>query len=228
MRTENFLFRGTIKNQIKQMELQKKFQLKNKYFEDTSNQNPEFNRIQEQQKQHQKSQMLNAIEAKLRAGKDITNEELEYLKTEHPELYREAIEIKREKETYVKALRQCRNKEEVDRLYQQKTQKYLSYIKGKGSSQSISLRMQAIMAIHSNFMRSRKYQALPNAKQKKQRIKTDRPTSPELNDLPVFDRARKQAIAAYSNNSLLYQPSAEIADDKISSSKDEAPRYEPK
>lgn len=63
---------------------------------------------------------LERIKRKLRAGARLTASEKEFLRRYAPQLYREAVAIEREREAYEKRLKQCRTKEEAERVKTEK------------------------------------------------------------------------------------------------------------
>ncbi len=203
MRVPNWNNYGTIANQVKQIGLQQRFQFQKNMSHELSARQSEFDRMQEQMKQQQKTSKLSGITMKLRAGETLSNEELEYLQTESPELYREAIELKREKEAYEKALRQCRIKEDAERLHRQKTEQLLSQL-GKGqTAEQISGKLQAMRIVFGKFLRSQQYRSLPEKRQKRgsKDISVDRKM--DSTSKPPHAQKLKQAIASYSKNFLL-------------------------
>lgn len=62
----------------------------------------------------ERSAYLNRIMAKLKSGKDLTQEELNFLKVHHPELYQKAMRVKHCKERLKSQLKNCRSKEQVN------------------------------------------------------------------------------------------------------------------
>ncbi len=63
---------------------------------------------------------LERIKRKLRGGGRLTASEKEFLRRYAPELYREAIAIEREREAYENRLKQCRTREEAERVKTEK------------------------------------------------------------------------------------------------------------
>lgn len=62
------------------------------------------------------SRMEGDIEIKLTAGKELTSEEMNYLKKHNPGTYQKAKIIERERKSYEKSLESCTTKEEVEKL----------------------------------------------------------------------------------------------------------------
>lgn len=202
MRVPNWNNYGTITNQVKQIGLQRRFQFQKNTMYESSARQSEFDRMQEQMKQQQKNSKISGITMKLRAGETLSNEELEYLQAESPELYREAIELKREKEAYEKALRQCRSKEDAERLHRQKTEQLLSRL-GKGqTAEQISGKLQTMRIVFGKFLQSQQYRSLPEKRQKRgSKISSAVRSTNITAELPNAQEW-KQAIASYTKNFL--------------------------
>lgn len=67
-------------------------------------------------KQNTSSVSRQQIDAKMRSGKLLSAAEMEYLKENDPKTYQKAREIEMEREAYERELKQCRTKEEVQRV----------------------------------------------------------------------------------------------------------------
>ena len=68
------------------------------------------------QSQSTDSKLKAQIDLKLKSGKKLTYEELEYLKNHDPQGYQKAREIQMEREAFERELKKCRTKEEVQRV----------------------------------------------------------------------------------------------------------------
>lgn len=71
--------------------------------------------IRESQKDGSK-QMAAQIELKMTSGKRLTAAEMEYLKENDPQTYQKAKEIEMEREAYERELKNCKTKEDVERV----------------------------------------------------------------------------------------------------------------
>lgn len=71
--------------------------------------------IRESQKDGSK-QMAAQIELKMMSGKRLSAEEMDYLKEHDPETYKKAKAIEMEREAYERELKNCKTKEEVQRV----------------------------------------------------------------------------------------------------------------
>lgn len=59
---------------------------------------------------------IEALRAKLKAGKRLTSEEMDFLREHAPELYIKAVRVAMERDEYERALRRAKTREEVERL----------------------------------------------------------------------------------------------------------------
>lgn len=144
--------------------------------------------IEEQQKNNE----ISAIDTKLKSGQELSDAELEYLKENSPELYKEAMDIKHEREAYEAELRACKTKEDVERLRENKIQGYLSQINSiKGSSMpkaaktsallKIAMRINAISNEHMQFLATNDYAELPETDEKDEKVEREDRTEFEEN-----------------------------------------------
>lgn len=62
------------------------------------------------------AQTMQTIRSKMMAGKRLSSDEMEYLKENAPDMYQKARSIEMEKEAYERELKQCKTKEEVQRV----------------------------------------------------------------------------------------------------------------
>lgn len=128
--------------------------------------------MREQFEKLQKDSALALLDGKLRCGKELSKQELEFLKRERPELYEEALEIKRERRQYKKMLEARSTKRNVHNLHIHKvsmllteagTIKRASLDSGKKREllDKISRRIAGVQDEYSKFTASAKYARLP-------------------------------------------------------------------
>lgn len=131
--------------------------------------------FKEQMEQEKKKMKLSYIDNKLKAGAKLTAKELQYLKKHNPDLYREAIKIKRERELYKKQLAQCKTKKDVEKLQQIKTNMFMGKIKAiKSSNMPTAKKTEEIQKVirekagcdteYKHFKQSEKFKSLPEGK----------------------------------------------------------------
>ena len=93
--------------------------------------------FREQAEQMRKSQKHANIDAKLAAGEELTPEEIEYLRQNNPQALKDYEDTQRERENYKRALRNCRTKEEVERLKYTKMGQFMAEAKKISSNACI-------------------------------------------------------------------------------------------
>lgn len=69
--------------------------------------------------EEEKTAYKNRILAKLRDGKSLTSEEMNYLRAHEPALYRTAVRVKNKKEILKEQLKHCRSKQQADMVISQ-------------------------------------------------------------------------------------------------------------
>lgn len=107
--------------------------------------------LSEEEKQAYEAKIMQ----KLRSGKKLTSEEMNYLRVKNPQLYAQAARVQAMRENLKKQLENCRSKEEVEKVY--------------GNSVSMVSKndpmKEAIVAAYDDvmkeFKKTDKYQALP-------------------------------------------------------------------
>jgi hypothetical protein len=70
-----------------------------------------------QNNEAKKTAALECITNKIKFGKRLTHDEMEFLKIHNPELYARAVKIEKEREELRRALRNCKTKEEARNLH---------------------------------------------------------------------------------------------------------------
>lgn len=178
---------GTIRNAVqiaKQDNLwkQKKEGLtKREKYRELTAEEQELKRYQEDMARIRESNKKSEISNKLKAGGGLTPEEIAYLKKNDPEALREYEEIKQERETYKRQLRNCKSKEDVEKLKNTKMGEFLSQVKeidnnpnipkGKklGMIEKILKKLKGVEAEHIAFLRTLEYQQLPEEEEEKKK-----------------------------------------------------------
>lgn len=170
---------GTIRSAVKLAELDNKWQQKKqkggKAFEkDLDPQTRQIMQFQEDIKRMRENRDLSSITSKLKSGGGLTPDEIEYLQKNNPEMYREYMEIKNEKEAYERRLKSCRTKEDVEKLKITKMGSFMAEaksvmnnpnipeIKKLTLAEKILKKTMGIQKIHMDFVISNQYQELPD------------------------------------------------------------------
>jgi hypothetical protein len=117
-----------------------------------------------------KKTLVQRAELKMKSGKKLTRDEMEFLKTHAPDMYIKALKIEKEREEYRKALQNCRTKEDVKRVQAVKAmqlQEEADAIPNKNSDSGrdtlefIAMRLAAMLDEFSDFVKSGEYDELP-------------------------------------------------------------------
>lgn len=221
-------------NTIKRMQMNNHWMQKeedNKKKENEKDLTPEMRqllRYEEDMRRIREQKPKADIDAKLKAGADLSPEEIEYLKKNDPDAYREYEEIKREKENYEKQLKNCKTKEDVERLKMNKMGQFMAEAKGisqnpnipkgkkLGLMEKLLKKVMGINTVHIAFTRTSQYQNLPTEeeieeeeKKKKEKIQPDTIEETEETVIPeefdeeledIFHNEKKPAEIKSSDN----------------------------
>lgn len=199
---------GTIHNMVKTQQLQMKWQMRkaDPKMEKGTPEERQIANFYEQAEQMRKSNAVLTIDSKLQAGQKITDEELEYLRVNNPDLYKKAVEAAMEREQYKKALENCKTKEDVERLNANKMQNFLAETKvirgnpnipqGKKLDllKQITRRMMGVQNEHAVFTGNPRYADLPReaelaeGKKKKKENRVELPEQELKPDLPYTEQ----------------------------------------
>ena len=136
-------------------------------------------RLLESMKPDESASMRQQISTKMMAGKRLSSAEMEYLKENDPQTYQKARTIEMEREAYERRLKQCRTKEEVQRVKFSQAASSLATVKNVESNPSIpkgqklALIMQELHKFNAMsdtdraYMQSKDYQSLPTEAEKR-------------------------------------------------------------
>ncbi len=136
-------------------------------------------RLLESMKPDESASMRQQISTKMMAGKRLSSTEMEYLKENDPQTYQKARTIEMEREAYERRLKQCRTKEEVQRVKFSQAASSLATVKNVESNPSIpkgqklALIMQELHKFNAMsdtdraYMQSKDYQSLPTEAEKR-------------------------------------------------------------
>lgn len=133
---------------------------------------------QEQAEEIREGKKPAEIDTKLTTGAKLTPEEIEYLRRNSPEKLKEYEEIQKERESYKRQLKNCKSKEEVERLKMTRMGQYMSACKQisnnpnipKGKKLALLQKLQGqVMGVekeHLAFEKSLQYARLPEEDEK--------------------------------------------------------------
>lgn len=127
----------------------------------------------QQQEENKTDKMLQTINNKIAAGADLTPTEMKYLQTKNPSQYQTLKNRELEKKNYERELKQCKTKEDVDRLKMSTVSSALSSINAVKSNPNIPEATRLAVAqeelkkldeynkINEKFVESGEYAKLP-------------------------------------------------------------------
>lgn len=188
-----FTMAGTIKRSVRMAALDQKWQQKKNSFgqdkkklTEMTAEERQLQDFREQAEQMRKSQKHANIDAKLAAGEELTPEEIEYLRQNNPQALKDYEDIQKERESYKRALRNCRTKEEVERLKYTKMGQFMAEAKKissnacipKGKKVALLKRiLQQATAVedeHREFLKTSRYASLPTEEEAREAEKAEK------------------------------------------------------
>lgn len=166
---------GMVRNEIKIAQIEQKYQKKEarKKQEEMTPEMRQVQRYQEELKEMREDNQRFSLDAKLQSGESLTPEELEYLRRNEPDSYREYQEIRQEKAAYEKRLKSCQSKEEVEKLKLSKMGSFMAEAKSIDNNPNIPRGKKAglmakllkktmnVQKAHMEFILSPQYQSMP-------------------------------------------------------------------
>lgn len=129
--------------------------------------------FKEQAAQEKEAEYTSGIANKVMSGKTLSVEEIEYLQQKNPELLKKYREMQEEKKSYERQLRNCKTKEEVERVRVNKINGYLAQAKSishnavipkgekKAMLEEIMARLINMEKVHAKFVKSEQYRKMP-------------------------------------------------------------------
>ena len=199
---------GTVRNTLNLTSLDSKWQQKKqqdptKKTDEMTAEQRELQRFQDELKKMRENKTPE-INNKLMSGGKLTREEIEYLRKNDPQKLKEYEEIQQERESYKKQLKNCKSKEEVERLKMTRMGKYMSQAKSIASDSCIPKSEKYKMMVkllaeatgvakeHIKFTQSLRYAELPEEDEDaKKKANADTEEMPkenvELSDLTATD-----------------------------------------
>ena len=150
--------------------------------------------FQDQLEHNREAEKHQKIDNKIMSGGSLSPEEISYLEKNDPVALKKYRETKEEKESYKEKLRQCKTKEEVDRVKLQKLGELESSLSSivndpaiPKSAQEILAKTNNIEAAHLEFVKSADYQSMPTDDEKKEQDAADNDISDEITDSEKAD-----------------------------------------
>lgn len=169
---------GTIQNQVKMQMLdmkwqQKKQDINSKKTENMTQEQRMLERFKEQAAEERKRSATSELYTKLQSGGTLTAEEIAYLKENDPEALADYERAQAEKKAYEQALKNCKTKEDVDRLKFNRMGNFAAQAKSIANNpyipkekklelmQKLNNEVCLIRDAHNEFVKSRVYEELP-------------------------------------------------------------------
>lgn len=171
---------GTIRNSVKLDALDQKWQQKKNHpgkkdgGKKVTAEERELQELQRQAAEIRESNKAAGIDAKLKAGAVLTPEEMKYLKEHAPETLRDYEESVQKRESYKRALKNCKNKEDVEQLRLNRLGNLSTQVKKISNNPNIpkSKKLEllkkllketaGLQAEYTEFTKSMEYQELPD------------------------------------------------------------------
>lgn len=182
------MFSGTTGAYASMMKLQMKWNSKQEeksYTQKTEQEDPILSRLNDLKEQNQKSSGKEAILNKLRAGKKLTQDEMDYLQREDPAAYQKAKEIQDAKAGYERSLKNCKTKEDVQRLKSLHLGSTMAKVGAISNNPNIPEGQKMALLLHENaklnainkaeraFVQSNAYNCLPTDAEVKEAMKQE-------------------------------------------------------
>lgn len=171
---------GTIRNHTRMALLDQKWQQKKEKLgsreqkQELTAQERELKQLQEQAKEIQESREYAAIYTKLVTGKILTPEEKARLKERNPKAVQEYEEALRERESYKKQLKNCKTKEDVEKVRVNKLGCLAAQAKAISNNpcipkaqklqllKNLQMRTAGLQEEYAQYIKSVQYQQLPD------------------------------------------------------------------
>lgn len=172
------MFTGTVQSQVSLQMLdlkwkKKKQDINNKKTENMTQDQILMQNLEEQAAAARRSARTSEIYNKLKSGGTLTGEERAYLQEHDPEALADYDKAQAEKKAYEKAMKNCKTKEEVDRLKFNKLGSFAAEAKSIANNpyipkdkklelmNKLNNRVCCIRDAHLEFVKSRAYEELP-------------------------------------------------------------------
>ena len=160
--------------------------------------------FQDQLEHNREAEKRQKIDNKIMSGGSLSPEEISYLEKNDPVALKKYRETKEEKESYKEKLRQCKTKEEVDRVKLQKLGELESSLSSivndpaipksakLAKAQEILAKTNNIEAAHLEFVKSADYQSMPTDEEKKEAENLAKEIITKLNEGKSFDEVKDE------------------------------------
>lgn len=167
---------------------------------------PELKQIMQYQEDIQRMREgneMHSVLSKIKSGAELAPEEIEYLKKNSPDSYKQYEEIKAEKKAYEQQLKACKSQEDVEKLKLNKAGQFMAETKSVANNPNIpkakklemldklAMRFKNILEVHAEFIKSGQYDKLPADEEIKEAIEN----VSDAGQLPVEEREAEETNA---------------------------------
>lgn len=147
---------------------------------------PEMKKLmqyQEDMAQIREGNQMSSIDTKLKSGAELTPDEIAYLKKNRPEAYQEYEEIKREREAYKNQLKNCKTKDDVEKVKLSKMGNFMAEAKNISQNpripkdkklklmEKLLKKTMGVDKIHTEFTKSQIFRNLPTEEEQQEEKK---------------------------------------------------------
>lgn len=202
---------GTIRSAVKLAELDNKWQQKKQkggkaFSKEMDPMTKQIMQYKEDLEKMRENRELSAITAKVKAGEGLTPDEIEYLQKNNPQMYKEYMEVKSEKEAYERELKSCRTKDDVERLKLNRMSSFMAQAKSVmnnpnipkaaklGLMQKILMKTMGVQEVHMKFVQSSYYKSLPTDEELAEETKEKTESNEEGSDEIKQDEIKQDEI----------------------------------
>ena len=191
---------GTIQNQVKMQMLEMKWQQKKQNI-NSKNMTQEqrmLEHFKEQAATERKRSATSELYTKLQSGGTLTAEEIAYLKENDPEALADYEKAQAEKKAYEQALKNCKTKEDVEKLKLNRLGNFAAQAKSIANNpyipkekklelmQKLNNEVCLIRDAHNEFVKSRAYEELPEEAELAE--ENAKETDSEVSNEPIDDK----------------------------------------
>lgn len=195
-----FMVSGMIKSAVNLAQMDQKWQqkkarpTKQERNRELTAQERQLQQYQEDMERMRESGRQAEIANKLKAGHTLTNEEITYLRRNNPEALKEYEEVKRERAAYEKQLKNCKSKEETEKLKLTKMGSFLAETKAISNDpyipkakkiellEKLQKKAAGVQAVHQDFTETLRYQQLPEAEDERRKTAEEDTVAKESTD----------------------------------------------
>lgn len=226
------MFTGTVKNAVKLQMLENKWQEKKTNINDNKKPQSEMTQdermlasFQEQAEKERESNKHADTYNKLKSGGKLTSEEISYLEEHDPEALRKYREDQAEKAAYERELKNCKTKEDVDRVKMNKLGNFATQAKKITNDPYIPLdkklelmnqlnnKLCLVNEAHEEFVKSKQYQDMPTEGElQEERTEEALERQEEMQSMGMFETTEEPEVVEELQESVEKQEQSNVGD----------------